>query len=184
MTQAEIEKSSDGSGIDYEIDITHPRFRGDIVYGPMTFFRNRNPNGLLPELHPEPDGGPPSLRLAVARDAYPNATEGDPEKNDRCELRDSKLPLGTPVWYSFEMRAAPEFPVADARCVCAQIKAPYYDADGGSPLFALRIDRGRYLATIEHLYEIKDTEIVGGSEVSRHVRPYPGPAIGISLFLI
>jgi len=178
MTQAEIEKSSDGSGIDYEIDITRPSAQpnGDISYGAMSFFRNKSPNGLSPELHPEPDGGSSSFRLAVARDAFFGAPGDDALKNDRCELRDKKLPLGTSVWYSFEIRADPDFPVVDARCVCAQIKAPYYDADGGSPLFALRIDRGRYLATIEHLYEIKDTEIVGGSEVSRHVRPYPGPA--------
>jgi hypothetical protein len=178
MPQAEITKSGDGNGTDYEIDITRPSAQpnGDISYGAITFFRNKNPNGLSPELHPEPDGSPSSLRLAVARDAYLGVPGDDALKNDRCELRDGKLPLGTPVWYSFEMRADPDFPVVDARCVCAQIKAPYYDADGGSPLFALRIDRGRYLATIEHLYEIKDTEIIGGAEISRHVRPYPGPA--------
>jgi hypothetical protein len=169
MTQAEIEKSSDGSGIDYEIDITRPSAQpnGDISYGAMTFFRNKSPNGLSPELHLEPDGSS-SLRLAVARDAFVSAPGDDALKNDRCELRDKKLPLGTPVWYSFEIRASPDFPVADARCVCAQIKAPYYDADGGSPLFARRIDRGRYLATIEHLYEIKDTEI--GGDIGRKVR--------------
>jgi hypothetical protein len=176
MPQAAAGGTDDPGSLGYEIDITHPKCRGDLVYGAMTFFRNKNPNGLAPELHQDDEGEPPWLRLAVARNAYRDATEGDPERCDRCELRDTKLSLGTAVWYSFEMRAEQGFPVVDARCVCAQIKAPYYDADGGSPLFALRIDRGRYLATIEHLYEIKDTEIIGGAEISRHVRPYPGPA--------
>jgi hypothetical protein len=65
--------------------------------------------------------------------------------------------------------------MVDARCVCAQIKAPYYDQDGGSPLFALRIDRGRYVATVEHLYECKDVDFIDGSEVARYVKPYEGP---------
>ncbi|MBV8361416.1 MAG: hypothetical protein JO189_26280, partial [Deltaproteobacteria bacterium] len=103
------------------------------------------------------------------------ATDGDPTKCDRCELRDDKLPLGTPVWYSFELRADPTFPIVDARCVCAQIKAPYYDDHGGSPLFALRIDRGRYVATVEHLYERKDIDFINGSEVARYVTLYQGP---------
>jgi hypothetical protein len=41
-----------------------------------------------------------------------------------------KLPLGTPVWYSFELRAETGCPIVDARCVCAQVKAPNYDDDG------------------------------------------------------
>jgi hypothetical protein len=37
MTQAETGKSSDGSGIDYDIDIGHPTLSGkDIGYGKMT----------------------------------------------------------------------------------------------------------------------------------------------------
>ncbi|HEV2302410.1 MAG TPA: hypothetical protein VGR91_12655 [Stellaceae bacterium] len=158
----------------YQIDIAHPMIHGDIGYGAMTFWRNRNPNGLAPTVQRD-DGGEPWLRLAVAKDAYPGATAGSPETNDRCELRDDKLPLGTPVSYSFEMRAERGFPVVDARCVCAQIKAPYYDADGGSPLFALRIDRGRWVATIEHLYEANDVSFVDGSEVSDYLTPYRGP---------
>ena len=102
MSQAEIEKSSGGRGIDYEIDLTRPNAQpnGDISYGAMTFFRNKCPNGLSPELHLEPDGGSSSLRLAVARNAYLGVPGDDALKNDRCELRDSKLSLGTPVWYS------------------------------------------------------------------------------------
>jgi hypothetical protein len=125
-------------------------------------------------LHEDDDRGP-WLRLAVAKDAYLGATDGDPTKCDRCELRDDKLPLGTPVWYSFELRVEANFPIVDGRCVCAQIKAPYYDDDGGSPLFALRIDRGRYVATVEHLYECKDVDLVNGSEVARYVTLYQGP---------
>jgi hypothetical protein len=166
--------SSVRSPLEYEVYITHPQIPGDISYGALTFFRNKNPNGLSPTLHEDNDRGP-WLRLAVARDAYLGATDGDPTKCDRCELRDDKLPLGTPVWYSFELRAEPNFPIVDARCVCAQIKAPYYDQDGGSPLFALRIDRGRYVATVEHLYERKDVDVIDGSEVARYVKPYAGP---------
>jgi hypothetical protein len=161
------------TSLDYEIDITRPSASGDLSYGAMTFLRNNNPNGLAPTLHDDADG--PWLRLAVAKDAFTGATAGSPDSNDRCELRDKKIPLGTPVWYSFDIRAEIGFPAVDARCVCAQIKAPYYDADGGSPLFALRIDRGRYIATVEHLYETKDVTFEGGSEVSRHVTPYQGP---------
>jgi hypothetical protein len=142
--------------------------------GALTFYRNKNPNGLSPTLHEDDDRGP-WLRLAVARDAYLGATDGDPTRCDCCELRDDKLPLGTPVWYSFELRAEPNFPIVDARCVCAQIKAPYYDQDGGSPLFSLRIDRGRYVATVEHLYECKDVDFIDGSEIARYVKPYEGP---------
>ena len=190
MNQSGVETGPDPDSLSYEIDIEHPSVHanGDIGYGStrpngdyskMTFYRSRSPNGFAPELHPEPDGGP-SLKLAVARDAYLDATDGDYERCDRCELRDPKIKLGSPVWYSFEMRADPNFPVVEARCVCAQIKAPYYDGNGGSPLFALRIDRGRYFATIEHMYEIKDTSIIDGAEVSWHVRPYDGTNSGAS----
>lgn len=165
---------NDTDPLAYQIDIAHPQVHGDVGYGAMTFLRDKNPNGWPPTLHSDDDRGP-WLRLAVQKDAYLGATGGSPETNDRCELRDGKLPLGTPVWYAFEMRAEEGFPVVDARCVCAQIKAPYYDADGGSPLFALRIDRSRYVATIEHLYETCDVRFENGREVSRYVTPYRGP---------
>lgn len=175
MGTARKKPSGDHAALDYEVDIAHPNFPVDISYGAMTFLRNNNPNGISPTLYQDSDGA--WLRLAVARDAYTKASDGDPERCDRCELRDKKVALGTPVWYSFDMRAEKSFPIVDARCVCAQIKAPYYDSDGGSPLFALRIDRGRYVATVEHLYEAKDVTFVDGSEISRHVKPYqkPGP---------
>ena len=160
------------SAIDYTIDITKPKCTGDIEYGAMTFLRNSNPNGISPELLSDQDGS--YLRLALARDAYTKATDGEPDTRDRCELRDSKLQLGTPVWYSFEMRVEVGFPEVDARLVCAQMKAPYYDANGGSPLFALRIDHGRYFATIEHLYETKDADFMDGTEQSHYLTPYAG----------
>jgi hypothetical protein len=154
----------------YDVDFTHGKCLGDIDYGAMTFLRNANPNGMVPELHDDADG--PWLRLAVAKNAYTASTDGEPDLRDRCELRDGKLKLGTPVSYSFEMRAEAGFPKVDARFVCAQVKAPYYDANGGSPLFALRIERGRYVATIEHLYEDKDVQIVDGAEVSNYLSRY------------
>jgi Polysaccharide lyase len=174
MNPGGVSGSNGRSPLDYEIDITHPKIPGDIAYGALTFYRDKNPNGLSPTLHEDDDSGP-WLRLAVARDAYLGAKDGCPTKCDRCELRDDKLRLGTPVWYSFELRAETGFPIVDARFVCAQIKAPYYDDDGGSPLFALRIDRGRYVATVEHLYEVTDVDFIDGSEVSRYVKPYEGP---------
>lgn len=154
--------------LDYEADIAHPNLPVDIGYGALTFLRNNNPNGLSPTLHSD-DGVGPWLRLAVRKDAYTKATAGAPDRNDRCELRDGKVPLGTPVWYSFDIRAEPGFPIVEARCVCAQIKAPYDDDDGVSPLFALRIDRGRWVATVEALYEPTDVAFANGQEISTHV---------------
>ena len=158
-----------GGSLDYDLDFLHPKVagNGDIDYGTMKFPRDSNPNGIAPQAQSDPnDSGGPWLRLAVARGAYTKAQGGNANQNDRCEVRDPKIALGTPVVYSFDLRAERGFPVVDARCVCAQIKAPYYDLDNGSPLFALRIDRGRYVATIEHLYEAKDAPIVDGSEQS------------------
>jgi hypothetical protein len=86
---------SEFAQLDYEVDITHPQIPGDISYGALTFYRNKNPNGLSPTLHEDDDRGP-WLRLGVARDAYLGATDGCPTKCDRCELRDDKLPLGDP----------------------------------------------------------------------------------------
>jgi hypothetical protein len=174
MNSAGVGGGGDPNPLDYDVDLSHPQGGTDVAYGAMTFYRNKNPNGVLPTLQQDDDGAP-WLRLAVARDAYLQATAGDPDRCDRCELRDTKLPLGTAVSYSFEIRAEKGFPIVAARCVCAQIKAPYHDADGGSPLFALRIDGGRFVATIEHLYETKDVAFVGGAEVSQYVRPYAGP---------
>ncbi len=123
--------SLDQDTIDYAVNIGQPSCLGDINFGAMTFWRNKNPNGLAPTLHSDDEEGP-WLRLAVAKDAYPKATAGTPERCDRCELRDKKVHLGTPVSYTFDIRAEQGFPIVDA------------------PLLALRIDRGRYIATVEH----------------------------------
>src|SRR5579859_5244556 len=146
---------SSSDDLAYSVDVSQATAagNGDIAYGPLKFFRTKNPNGISPTLGSDGDGA--YLRLAVAAGAYgaPVDDPVDASQRDRCELRDGKLPLGTAVAYSFEMRAEPGFPAVDARFVCAQLKAPYYDANGGSPLIALRIEHGRYFATIEHLYE-------------------------------
>jgi hypothetical protein len=83
MTESTQHPRRDPHSLDYAIDIEHPSLHasGDIGfgnaqpngdYGKMTFYRNRSPNGLRPELCPEREGGP-SLKLAVARDAYLDA---------------------------------------------------------------------------------------------------------------
>ena len=165
---------SSSDDIAYSVDVSQSadEGNGDIAYGPLKFYRDKNPNGISPTLGS--DAGVPYLRLAVAKDAYgaPVADKEDASQRDRCELRDGKLRLGTAVAYSFEMRVESGFPEVDARFVCAQIKAPYYDANGGSPLIALRIEHGRYFATIEHLYEPNDAPFRDGSEQSRYLSRY------------
>ena len=116
-----------------------------------TFLRDNCQNGFAPEIIAGPDGD--FLRLSVAKGAYGAAQGGEPLKYDRCELRDTKILIGTPVAYAFDMRVARPLRGVEARLVCAQIKAPYYDPVGGSPLFALRVDAGRYIATVEHLFQ-------------------------------
>jgi hypothetical protein len=162
--------------IAYSVDVSKPvdGGNGDIAFGPLQFFRKKNPNGIEPTLYSDGDGT--FLRLAVAKGAYKEATDGEPDMRDRCELRDDKLPLGTSVSYSFEMRFERGFPNVEARLVCAQIKAPYYDENGGSPLMALRIDRGHYLATVEHLYEPKDVTYRADIEYSQYLTSYDGVA--------
>src|SRR5260370_27555419 len=164
---------SSSDDIAYSVDVSQSTVEGngDIAYGPLKFYRDKNPNGISPTLGS--DAGGAYLRLAVAKDAYGGAADPvDAAQRDRCELRDGKLYLGTAVAYSFEMRVESGFPAVDARFVCAQIKAPYYDANGGSPLIALRIEHGRYFATIQHLYEPKDAPFRDGSEQSRYLTRY------------
>jgi Polysaccharide lyase len=159
--------------IAYSVDVSQStdEGHGDIGYGPLKFYRDKNPNGIGPTLGADTDGH--YLRLAVAKGAYGKAADpADANQRDRCELRDDKLRLGTAAAYSFEMRVERGFPDVDARFVCAQIKAPYYDANGGSPLVALRIEHGSYFATIEHLYEPKDAPFLDGSEESRYLTSY------------
>jgi hypothetical protein len=63
---------------------------------------------------------------------------------------------GEECWYGFSVRVPPDFPVKPLRCVVAQVKMPYDDDGSSSPAFALRIDEGQWVATVEHLYEKED----------------------------
>lgn len=153
----------------YTLSLPGSRGPTGIDYGGLTFLRDNCPNGVEPTVVSDPEGA--YLRLCVEKNAYLDATLGEPRARDRCELRDRKLSLGTAVQYEFDLRVEEGFPIVDARMVLAQIKAPYYDANGGSPLFALRFERGHFVATVEHLYEAKDAPVENGSERSRYLSP-------------
>src|SRR4051812_34611348 len=72
---------------------------------PLTFDRAANPNGIGPSL------AAGVLRLAVQRGAFATALMGDPQHNDRCEVREpGKLPFSIGVHHSFEIRLAAGFP--------------------------------------------------------------------------
>jgi hypothetical protein len=128
----------------------------DIIFGALTFYRKKNPDGLAPVIVDAGDGMR-AIRLAVQTGAYVGPLDDPADAaNDRCELREVKSPLGTEVWYGFSIRVPREFPKKPLRFVAAQFKMPYDFAQDGSPAFALRIHDGHWLATIEHLYEEKD----------------------------
>ena len=130
--------------------------RADLRFGPLTFYRDRSPDGLLPVLF-DPGGGGRAVRLSVQTGSYTGPLyEPADVANDRCELRGPKHPLGTDAWYGFAVRVPADFPVLPLRCVVAQMKMPYDASGDGSPAFALRIEDGRWLATVEHLYEPND----------------------------
>jgi hypothetical protein len=128
---------------------------GNWTIGQLTFPRGKNPDGLTPQIVTSVDGRP-AIRLAVRHGTFKTSTPDD--VNDRCELREPKSPFGTEAWYGFSMRVPREFPVQPLRCVLAQIKMPYDDQGNGSPAFALRIDEGRFVASVEHLYELEDEQ--------------------------
>jgi hypothetical protein len=46
MNPIPVDKGNDQNPLDYEADIRHPQVPGDISYSALTFYRNRNPNGL------------------------------------------------------------------------------------------------------------------------------------------
>ncbi|GLS21495.1 hypothetical protein GCM10007874_45120 [Labrys miyagiensis] len=164
-------KANAGS-LTYNMSLPGTGVPADVDFGGLKFLRNSCPNGLQPQVLTEAEGD--YLRLCVQKDAYLAATDGEPSERDRCELRDSKVKLGTAGEYSFDLRIEKPFPIVDARLVVAQIKAPYYDGDGGSPLFALRFERGNYFATVEHLYETKDVEFKDGKEISKYLTSFDG----------
>ena len=115
----------------------------DLLFGPVTFYRRRSPDGLVPEVFDPGDGGPKAVRLAVRAGAYAGPLyEPADVANDRCELRGPKQRLGVEVWNGFSMRVPPDFPVRPLRCVVGQMKMPYDAGGDGSPAFALRLDGG------------------------------------------
>jgi Polysaccharide lyase len=71
-------------------------------------------------------------------------------------FRQAKSLFGTEVWYGFSIRQG--FPIRPLRFVAAQLKMPCAPSEDISLAFALRIDNGHWLATIEHLYEPKDKQ--------------------------
>lgn len=110
-------------------------------HAPLTFDPDANPGGLSPAVLAGLDG--PFLRLAVQAGAGGAARRGEPDRCDRCELREpDKLPMTAASWHGLSLRLAPGFPVIGARFVAAQIKAN----GGASPLFALRVSAGRLFA--------------------------------------
>lgn len=110
-------------------------------YAPLTFDPAANPGGLPPTVLAGPGGR--FLRLAVQAGAGAQASRGEPDRCDRCEVREpEKLPMAATSWHGFALRLAPGFPVTNARFVAAQVKAN----GGASPLFALRVTSGRLFA--------------------------------------
>lgn len=110
-------------------------------FAPLRFHRAANPNGLEPAIVEAEDG--PVLRLVVQAGAYPEAAFGEPDRCDRCELREpDKLPIGVSSLHAFALRVPAGFPFTDLRFVAAQMKVGLLD----SPLFALRVERGRLFA--------------------------------------
>ena len=121
----------------------------DVVFGEVRFKRQDNRNGIEPQVC-EKDGEK-YLRLAVQHNYFEPANPiADDGTYDRCELREPvKLPLGTRVFYGFSLRATEGFPFSEQRCVIAQMKMPFGESETPSPVLSLRIDNGRYLATVD-----------------------------------
>ena len=142
-------------GVNYDIDLNAPHFGS----GPLLFTRNHCQNGVEPRVCAG-DGGK-YVVMEVRRGAYALLSPDDTDDllYERCELRESKdnpTKLGTHSFYGFSLRVPENFPRRELRCVIAQIKMPYEDTNLPSPCFALRIDNGQLVATIEHLYEPDD----------------------------
>ncbi|MBI3710932.1 MAG: heparin lyase I family protein [Proteobacteria bacterium] len=122
----------------------------DIVFQYFTYWRNRNPNGVIELLSA---GG---VRLTVRRDALMRAALDGPGLYDRSELRESpavQLPGGSAVWYRFSMRVPAEFPKNDTRFVAAQLKTSYRGFNDASPVFAIRFENRQLFATVEQSYD-------------------------------
>ena len=146
-----------GDNSSFKIDLTSTP---DLNFGRMVFYRMKNRDGFLPEIAVDAgDPGRPYLKLAVKEGVYQGPLGDENDFNDRCELRErqgSEQALGTAVYYGFSIRIDPGFPTVPHRCVVAQIKMPYGGSADASPAFSLRIDSGRYVATVEQLFRPED----------------------------
>ena len=142
---------------DYKIEL---KSAPDIVLGKIAFYRQKNRDGLVPQfLTDADDPGRQYVRLAVREGAYDGHLSNTNDPNDRCELREltgHEQKTGTPVYYGFSLRIPPEFEPAPERCVVAQVKMAYAGCTDYSPAFSLRVDNGRYAATVEQLYLAQD----------------------------
>ncbi len=125
----------------------------------MGFRRQHNPDRIVPAFVPGDVPGYRAVRLAVKSGSYqaPLCNPADVE-NDRCELWGRQMPFPTEAWFGFAIQIPDDFPAMPQRCVVAQIKCPFHLSIDPSPVFSLRIDQRRWLATIEHLYEESDFE--------------------------
>jgi hypothetical protein len=125
---------------------------GDLLYRDFVFWRDRNPNGMAQSLRRESGSRPGALRLGVAPGLYAQARRGDAHLCDRAELREAperQLAYGTPVWYGFSLRLPEANSGLARRVVVAQVKSPATHLSDPSPIFALRLAKGRLHATIE-----------------------------------
>jgi hypothetical protein len=77
MDSAGVGEGGGSNPIDYDVDLGHPQIGTDIAYGAMTFYRNKNPNGVLPTLQQDDEGAPwlrsrwPGMRICRRQRAIP-----------------------------------------------------------------------------------------------------------------
>ena len=140
----------------FDLDAPVVDAAGNMRFGDVIFPRHENPDGIAPEIVEEQDGRFVRLRVKTGH-FVPEPPPKDDGRYDRCELREGKrLKLGAKVFYGFSLRAARNFPSVPLRCVVAQVKMPFGESKYPSPVFSLRIDDGRYLATVEHYFDRRD----------------------------
>ena len=136
----------------FDVDLCASSKSGrDTTFAPMTFHRDKCQNGLEPETAANADGTC-AVRLAIRRGSYPLPCGNDEYVNERCELRGPAVKLGTPLFFGFDIRVE-RVQTLHARLVIAQVKSPYNDDGGGSPLFSLRIDDGHFFVSGEQYFE-------------------------------